>query len=99
MTSHAPATAVLALLASLATLSPLAALAALAAPPASGFIVELREPASADVGQKRIQSVVTGQALALAARLRAGQRMRSVVPDVREQRLAVTPNDSRFASQ
>ena len=99
MTSHAPATAVLALLASLATLPPLAALAALAAPPASGFIVELREPASADVGQKRIQSVVTGQALALAARLRAGQRMRSVVPDVREQRLAVTPNDSRFASQ
>ena len=127
MTSSAPAAAVLALLASLATWSPLAALAAAATPPASGFIVELHEPASADIGQKRIQSVVTGQALplavqrpisarwhrlastdgaldgaasaALVARLRADPRVRSVVPDVREQRLAVTPNDSRFASQ
>ena len=130
MTFHAPAAAVLALLASLATLSPVAALAApdaLSTPPASGFIVELHEPASAEVGHKRIQSVVTGQALplavqrpisarwhrlastdgaldgaasaALVARLRADPRVRSVVPDVREQRLAVTPNDSRFASQ
>jgi serine protease len=123
MTSHAPA-ALLALLTSMATVFPLAALAA---PPAGGFIVELRELATADVGQKRIQSVVTGQALplavqrpisgrwhrlvstegaldaaasdALAARLRADPRVRSVVPDVREQRQAVTPNDSRYASQ
>ncbi len=140
MTSPALAPAVLlALLAGLVTMSPLAALAApatpratptatpTATPPANGFIVELREPASAEAGQKRIQSVVTGQTLPLAvqrpisgrwhrlastdgaldgaasdelaARLRADPRVRSVVPDVREQRQAVTPNDSRFASQ
>lgn len=123
MNLHAPA-ALLALATSLAALTPLAALAG---PQASGFIVELREAASADAGQKRIQSVVTGQALplavqrplggrwhrlastggtlegaasdAMAARLRADPRVRAVVPDVREQRQAVTPNDSRFASQ
>jgi hypothetical protein len=62
MKLHAPA-ALLALVTSLSTLLPLSVLAA---PPASGFIVELREPATADAGQKRIQSVVTGQALPLA---------------------------------
>lgn len=123
MTLHAPV-ALLALLTSLASWFPLAAHAA---PPANGFIVELREPATAEAGQKRIQSVVAGQALPLAvqrpisgrwhrlastggaldasasdllaARLRADPRVRSVVPDVREQRQAVTPNDTRFASQ
>jgi len=123
MTFHAPA-ALLALVTSLSTLLPLSVLAA---PPASGFIVELREPATADAGQKRIQSVVAGQAMPLAvqrqvsgrwhrlastggaldaaasddlaARLRADPRVRSVVPDVREQRQSVTPNDTRFASQ
>lgn len=38
-------------------------------------------------------------ARALEARLRADPRVRSVVPDVREQRQAVTPNDVRFAQQ
>ncbi len=35
----------------------------------------------------------------LQQRLRADPRVRSVVPDVREQRLSVTPNDARFAAQ
>ena len=38
-------------------------------------------------------------AAALQQRLRADPRVRSVVPDVREQRMAVTPNDARFAAQ
>jgi serine protease len=36
---------------------------------------------------------------ALLARLRADPRVAAVLPDVREQRLAVTPNDTRFDSQ
>lgn len=35
----------------------------------------------------------------LEARLRADPRVAAVVPDVREQRLAVTPSDTRFAEQ
>ena len=38
-------------------------------------------------------------AAALQARLRADPRVRSVVPDVREQRQDATPNDARFAQQ
>jgi serine protease len=38
-------------------------------------------------------------AAALEAQLRADPRVAAVVPDVREQRLAVTPNDARFAEQ
>lgn len=38
-------------------------------------------------------------AQALAAALRADPRVRAVVPDTREQRQAVTPNDARFAEQ
>ena len=38
-------------------------------------------------------------AAALQQRLRADPRVRSVVPDVREQRMAVTPNDARYAAQ
>jgi serine protease len=36
---------------------------------------------------------------ALLARMRADPRVAAVLPDVREQRLAVTPNDPRFDSQ
>ena len=36
---------------------------------------------------------------ALAARLRGDARVRAVVPDVREQRQDVTPNDARFGAQ
>ena len=36
---------------------------------------------------------------ALAARLRADPRVRAVVPDAREQRQDVTPNDARFGAQ
>ena len=38
-------------------------------------------------------------AQALEARLRADPRVRAVVPDVREQRQDVTPNDARFGAQ
>ena len=36
---------------------------------------------------------------ALRQRLRADPRVRAVVPDLREQRMAVTPSDARFGSQ
>jgi hypothetical protein len=47
----------------------------------------------------RVQAGADDRGGALRARLLADPRVAAVLPDVREQRLSVTPNDPRFSSQ